>query len=163
MGNENRHYVFLAFTLIFLLVLSGIISPFLSVPLVLVALVVVYNCRFEQVPRGYLRKFDQLFGLNISAEKGALTVKTGGKDIPLHRVILHRGGCIDTPENTLEAIREVGCFVVVLLSCFPTLMSTDTHYQMVHCKYHETFPMVTCFRGYASLSWVVYFLHAKYK
>lgn len=85
-------------TVIFYLILSGLLSTFVAIPITVILTLLIHFHRFDQLPSERLHKFSPLFDL---------TDVESDKEDRRRRIILHRGGCADAPENTLEAIREV--------------------------------------------------------
>ena len=99
-----RLIAFIFFTVLFHLVLSGLLTVAGALPVTVVLTLLLLFQRFEQLPLEKLRRFDSVFGL--TSETNNVNHSAGKKD-GLSRIILHRGGCVDAPENTMEAIHEV--------------------------------------------------------
>ena len=57
----------------------------------------------SQLPQERLGRFAEVFDLDTEAKAS----KPAADSSRLRRTILHRGGNVDAPENTLEAIQQV--------------------------------------------------------
>ncbi|XP_076459181.1 glycerophosphodiester phosphodiesterase 1-like [Babylonia areolata] len=95
------------FTLTFAILFSGIFCFIISVPLTALLLWIVSFFSYQQLPKERLHKFARVFNLaqDCNGDSGSSGSGTSDK-VPLHRIILHRGGNVDVPENTLPAIQE---------------------------------------------------------
>lgn len=88
--------------LFILFAVLGIVGgKWLSVAGTLVVFSAIYFFSFPQVSHERLENFLRMFEPPPEEESADATF--------LRRTILHRGGCTDAPENTLQAIREVRC------------------------------------------------------
>ncbi|KAK7500927.1 hypothetical protein BaRGS_00007807 [Batillaria attramentaria] len=91
--DDPRLYYFLFHLSIGYAVLAAIFGQLTGCVLVLAAALAAHFYAFDQLPNQRLSSF------------ASLIYGSPDKDTR-KRVVLHRGGCIDAPENTLEAIRE---------------------------------------------------------
>ena len=107
--SSPRLMVFIFFTVVFYILLSGLLTAVVALPVTAILTCFLHFQRFEQLPQERLRKFASLFSLASGKQNVEHPTGNGlGKEDRRHRIILHRGGCIDAPENTMEAIQEVG-------------------------------------------------------
>ena len=93
-----RFIVFISMTCLFSLLFGGLFSTTLSILVTISFLGFIQIFRFEQLPQERLSKFHEVFNSCISKDQ---------KGRPLNRIVMHRGGATETPENTIEAVQQV--------------------------------------------------------
>lgn len=106
---QHKIAVVIFFTSVFAILVSGLFWLFISVPLTALSVWLLTYFGFEQLPEERLHKFARVFDSQQASngDGAAGGPNTGADDkIGLHRIILHRGGSIEVPENTLPAIEE---------------------------------------------------------
>ncbi|KAL8606981.1 hypothetical protein ACOMHN_041370 [Nucella lapillus] len=93
------------FTSVFAIFISGLFWLIIFIPLTALLMGTLTYFSFEQLPEERLQKFAQVFDLRRGKHRDGSS-SSGSENVALHRIILHRGGIVNAPENTLPAIQE---------------------------------------------------------